>query len=98
MITKIWYSVENCGDGSAYPQWMESEELAELDQDYMDEGWGESCTGCIVIEHEGSITIKNKITTVDDMIDEIQSDYDGPDDEYFPIEKYNALKKLKENK
>jgi len=29
MITKIWYSVQNCGDGSAYPM-LCSEALTEL--------------------------------------------------------------------
>ena len=94
MITKIWYSVENCGDGSAYPKFMESEALAQLDQDYMDEGWGESCTGSIIIDSNGPISINPSLTTVDEMIEEIEDDYDK-DDEYFPKEKYEALLKLK---
>lgn len=40
MKLKIFYSVQNGGDGSAYPKLMESKELAEFDQEYMDEGWG----------------------------------------------------------
>jgi len=46
----LWYTVQNGGDGSAYPQFVESEELAEWDQDNMEEGWGESCTGSITVE------------------------------------------------
>lgn len=97
MITKIWYSVQNCGDGSAYPRFMESKELAELDQDYMDEGWGESCTGCISIESDTPITIKNSVLTVEELIKDIEGDYE-PNDEYFPKERYEALLKLKEAK
>ncbi len=46
----IYYSVENCGDGSAYPRWFDTEELAEWHQNHLIEGWGESCTGNIVVE------------------------------------------------
>lgn len=46
----LHYSIQNCGDGSAYPLFVESEELAEWDQEYMDEGWGEPCTGSITVE------------------------------------------------
>lgn len=46
----IYYSVENGGDGSAYPKWFDTEELAEWHQDHLYEGWGESCTGSIVVE------------------------------------------------
>lgn len=43
----VWYSIQNGGDGSAYPNWFLTEELAEEDQDNMYEGWGESCTGSV---------------------------------------------------
>lgn len=46
----LYYSVENCGDGSAYPRWFETEELAEWHQVHLDEGWGEPCTGSITVE------------------------------------------------
>lgn len=41
----MWYSVRNHGDGSAYPEFFESKELADWDQE--DEEWGESCTGLV---------------------------------------------------
>ena len=47
---KIWYSVMNCGDGSAYPKFFESEELAEWHQEHEVEGWGEPCTGDLEIK------------------------------------------------
>lgn len=46
----IHYSVENCGDGSAYPVLFETNELAEWHQDHLGESWGEPCTGEIVVE------------------------------------------------
>lgn len=45
----IYYSVEDCGDGSAYPRWFDTEKLAEWHQDHVDQGWGEPCTGSIVV-------------------------------------------------
>ena len=46
---KIYYSVSNGGDGSAYPHFFESELLANIHQDSLSEGWGESCTGDLEI-------------------------------------------------
>lgn len=96
MITKIWYSIRNGGDGSAFPVLMESRELAELDQEYdlYDEGWAEDCSGWVTIEHEGPITIKDDISTVDSLIKEIEEDYDKSS-KYFPTKRYEALLKLK---
>ena len=34
----IYYSVQNGGDGSAYPVFMETERIALMDQDLMLEG------------------------------------------------------------
>ena len=45
----LWYSVSNGGDGSAYPQFFETERLTEMDQELMEEGWGECCNGSIEI-------------------------------------------------
>jgi hypothetical protein len=98
--TKIWYSVQNCGDGSAYPQFMESEELCKLDQDFMDEGWGEPCIGSIEIEHDGPIKILEKITTLDEVIKECEEVLEQSSDGYkkYTIKKLEALNKLKEKK
>lgn len=51
----LFYSVGNGGDGSAYPHFMESEELCEWDQEHMDEGWGETCTGSFTLRSESDI-------------------------------------------
>lgn len=47
MLEKIvvWWSIQNGGDGSAYPKWFLNEEDCEWDQDNMWEGWGEPCYG-----------------------------------------------------
>jgi len=56
MKLKIHYSVQSGGDGSAYPEFMESEKLANWDQSHMSEGWGEPCTGSLEIESESPMT------------------------------------------
>lgn len=68
---RIWYSVSNGGDGSAYPQFMESERIAEMDQELMHEGWGESCTGYIEVEGD-NIVIKSRIQTEAEYIEELK--------------------------
>ena len=93
MITKIWYSVQNGGDGSAYPKWMESEELCLIDQDYMYEGWGEPCIGCITIESNGPIKILEEIETIDDVIAQTKDDMEYSEE--FLQKKLNELIKLK---
>lgn len=61
MKTELWYSVQNGGDGSAYPQLMESEAQCELDQRFMQDGWGESCVGCFVVESDGPVVVKSVV-------------------------------------
>lgn len=63
MNLTIFYSVRNGGDGSAYPTFMESGELADWDQDHMDEGWGEPCTGSFTVSSDSPITCVDKIVT-----------------------------------
>ncbi len=70
----LFYSIQNCGDGSAYPKYFESEKLARFDQDHMDEGWGESCNGTIVFTSDCPIACAEEITTVDDMIKDCEDD------------------------
>lgn len=45
----MYYSIHNCGDGSAHPVFFESELAAEIDQERQieefGEGWGEDCSG-----------------------------------------------------
>lgn len=46
---KLYYSVDNCGDGSAYPRFFLTEKEADDHQESLEEGWGESCTGSITL-------------------------------------------------
>lgn len=74
----IWYSVSNGGDGSAYPHWFESEELAEMDQEVMEEGWGESCTGSISFEGENLKCLEDVMTKekfIEELDDIIKNKY-----------------------
>jgi hypothetical protein len=59
----LFYSVRNGGDGSAYPTFMSTQALADYDQDNMDEGWGESCTGSITLKSESPIIVDDDVVT-----------------------------------
>lgn len=54
----LYYSIQNGGDGSASPRFMESAELTYWDQEHMDEGWGEPCDGVITLTSESPITVE----------------------------------------
>jgi hypothetical protein len=58
MKTTFWYSTQNGGDGSAYPLFFTTEELARWDENNpkYDEGFCESVS-CIEIESEGPVTM-----------------------------------------
>lgn len=80
----VYYSVGNGGDGSAYPHFMESGELCEWDQEHMDEGWGESCTGSISFESESPIVCTEDIETKEAyLISRYITEY-APNDSYGP--------------
>ena len=72
----LFYSVQNGGDGSAYPYWMESQELADFDQENMDEGWGESCTGSITLTSDRLITCDEDIKTKEGYLIDMVTRYD----------------------
>ncbi|KKM01328.1 hypothetical protein LCGC14_1795530 [marine sediment metagenome] len=99
MRTKIWYSVQSGGDGSAYPIFMESEELAKIDQEFSlhtdSNDWAESCEGCITLESDTDIKVCDGIETVESLIAEVDDNYDA-DDDTRPTKRYNALLALRE--
>jgi len=82
----IYYSIQNCGDGSAYPKFFHSDKLAELDQKYMIEGWGEPCTGSLTIKSQSTIEFEDEVLTKEDVIKELEEeieeikDYSDEDD------------------
>jgi len=76
MQLEIHYSVDNCGDGSAYPIFCESKLVAEVHQDILVngyEGWGEQCIGSITVETEdpGTIQISSTVMTKENLVDEL---------------------------
>jgi len=69
---KIFYSIRNGGDGSAFPVFFDSKELAIFDQDNLDEGWGESCDGELTIQGDNLIIedAKDKYWYLIELIDQ----------------------------
>ena len=71
MKLTIWYSIQNAGDGSAYPRWLESEALCEVDQEWLYEGWGEPCYGSLVIESDTPMRVMEEVKTAAALIKEV---------------------------
>jgi len=49
---KIFFSIENSGDGEAYPSFFNSMKLADWHQDNQSEEWSENCTGLLTVYGE----------------------------------------------
>jgi hypothetical protein len=72
--TTIWYSVLNCGDGSAVPVFFFERVCAEIHQDLQPEGWGEPCVSGLEIVHQpGPVVIKGCLTR-EEYIKELNED------------------------
>ena len=94
---KIYYSIQNYGDGSAGPSWFAPEELAELDRELMDEGWGESCTGWITVESDSPINVITEIMTLDGVVNETEKEIEDMETYRKPGDKYYCMvEELKE--
>ncbi len=82
----IYYSVEDCGDGSAYPRLFDTEKLAKWHQLHMGDGWGEPCTGEIVVK--GNDLYCSKLQTKEghylELLLEEGDDIDSFVSEFFP--------------
>jgi hypothetical protein len=67
----VYYSVADEGDGSAYPSFFESKELANFIQDEEvhlgNSGWGEPCTDSISFKSDSPI-ITLDVTTKEDYL------------------------------
>lgn len=74
----IWYSIQNGGDGSAYPTWYLTFEDADWDQDNMYEGWGEPCNGSVETFIGSDIYLK-AITNSENLIGEMKNVEEGRD-------------------
>ena len=77
---RIYYSVSNGGDGSAYPTFFENKMLSDMHQSFEDE-WGESCTGHLDIKGDNIVVID--ITTMETYLKELEQElsYEDDDDE-----------------
>ena len=89
---KIYYSIHNAGDGSAYPIFLESRELANWDTNHLDEGWGEDCDGWIIVESETPMVCGEVVTAIGYYLDKCEdgcwyTDTDQSDFEecFFPM-------------
>lgn len=91
----LYYSVQNGGDGSAYPQFFETERLTEMDQEVMSEGWGEPCNGIIEFEGDNIKLLRPKVTTVADFIQELEERLE-PGAGYFEYLDESEIKKIQE--
>ena len=77
----LYYSVENCGDGSAYPRFFDTKELAEWHQEHLDEGWGESCTGKVVV-NGNNLSCQELQTKEGYYLNMLLDDYEDEIDEF----------------
>ena len=46
-IVEVYFSIQNGGDGSAYPFWFLTYDESEYDQENLYEGWVEPCIGSV---------------------------------------------------
>ena len=99
---KLIYSVNDGGDGSAYPKLYDSIELADWDQDRQhkefESGFAECCTGSFTVESESPIKILDNVNTVESELEEIQRrisecDHYKDKDSYYK-ENYNRLMEM----
>jgi hypothetical protein len=97
MKTKIYYSVANGGDGSAYPRFFYDEKCAQIHQDLMEEGWGESCIGSLTITHSGTkIELDNCVTKskyIEKLKEELSEDWRSEDRKEILAEAIEKLSK-----
>ncbi len=78
---KVYYSLVNCGDGSAYPKFFQTQHLAKYHQDiWEEEGLGDSCDGELEIKGH-NVTVPAALSAIQFLIE--ASDY---------IDQYNIEK------
>jgi len=82
----LYYSVASGGDGSAYPIFFESDELAEWHQEHLSEGWGESCTGSITVKGS-NLSCDDELETKEGYYLKLYFDRYGDDNEYVEFAK-----------
>ncbi|MCK5617387.1 hypothetical protein KAR91_86795 [Candidatus Pacearchaeota archaeon] len=76
----IYYNVGDGGDGSAYPNFYESEELASWDEEEHEPRWGEPSAGKMVFESDSPITHNIDIETKEAYLIDKYLDGYSPDE------------------
>lgn len=87
----IHYSVQNCGDGSAYPQFSLDKRIVDIHQE-LEEEWGEPCTGSISLESDTEIRLSGKtyLLTKESLLEDLEDRLTYTKDE-DKREKYDKL-------
>lgn len=98
MKTRFYYSVINGGDGSAYPIFMESKELAEFDQDHQIDGWAENCSGFVEIEHDSPIKLCGVVITIEEYIKDTQESMEYLSNKAYYLAMIESLEIMKGNR
>ena len=86
----IYYSIQDGGDGSAYPILLDTKELAQWDQDQMTEAWAEDCWGEFVLRSDRTITCEESLSVNAYYVEHLEEDFDGFnkkafEDKFYPI-------------
>ena len=89
MITKVYYSLVNGGDGSGYPMWFEDKVCSDFHQS-LQEGWGEDCSGYIEVESEGSVKVK-EATSYKEYVEELKEELEYYDLNSSPGKEINSF-------
>ena len=99
MKKTFYYSVKDCGDGSAYPIFFEDEACANIHQELGeidDGGWGESCVSSITVEVSVDCDVKLiEAKSKEKFISELEDDLEFAI-KYNKVLKCNTIKKALE--
>ena len=94
---KIYYYLQNNGDGTATPMFCESKEVADIMEEFDVErsgmGWGDSCIG--YLEVAGDNLIPNYDWTTNSAILEVKEELENWDDSMAAKDALEALEKIK---
>jgi hypothetical protein len=93
---KMWFGIENGGDGSAGINFFESRELGEFYEDHVDdEGFCESVS-YIEFESDSPITCKEDVETIATVRERLEERLEYKSDCKFTLKALEELKKLEE--
>lgn len=97
MISEVYYSVFDCGDGSVYPIFFEDKLCAELQQELQNVSgkyFGETCVGSLKVESKSPIQFLD-IVSREEFVEELQEIIDDENNYYDLDFVEKALEKLR---